>query len=511
MKRFLIFIPLFFLSYFFKAQPCPSITSSSVTSPSCFASANGVIEINYTGGIQPYTVIWTGPVSQTVVTTALTHSIANVSAGSYSVSITDNNGCMASQNLSVLEPGAMTFYYYSTAATCGLANGTISLYLSGGTPGYTVAWNLPGAPTGTYVTNVPPGTWNVDAYDLHGCSIGQQTVAVAASPNVVVTGFSVTPPTCFGLSNGALTVNYSGGAAPYTINWSNSISPPITTAALSCSVSGIPQGVYSATVTDAYGCSMSQQVSINQPSQLNLLVSPSATICFGQTTQIAASGQGGTPVYTYSWYPPSLVGGGPHSVNPSNTFTYVVSVSDAKGCTTSPQVITVNVSPPLAVVGSSATICDGSAAVLTPIITSTGNGGPYSYYWSNSANTQSISVIGNAAASPTTYTVILGDGCTIPQAATVFTVAAQVCSGLNELEGASLSIFPNPTNGTLTINDPNIHKIELYDVSGKILFSKNLNEQSYQMQLQNFSEGIYFVKATYISGMNAVKKIVVGR
>ncbi|MES2516316.1 MAG: hypothetical protein V4580_19330, partial [Bacteroidota bacterium] len=203
---------------------------------------------------------------------------------------------------------------------------------------------------------------------------------LTSQPCVSIDGFTVTPPTCFGLSNASVAILYSPGQAPYTISWSAPVFPQITvTAALSQTISGMGSGVYSFTVTDNNGCSASQVVNVSQPSSLILQTTPNSVICYGQSTQIAAIGSGGTQPYTYSWTPNSLIGGGPHLVNPTSTTNYTVSIQDANGCAPSPKMITVMVTPPLTVAGSSFTICDGDAQVLTPFFTSQGNGGPYSY------------------------------------------------------------------------------------------------------------------------------------
>ena len=118
---------------------------------------------------------------------------------------------------------------------------------------------------------------------------------IIAQPCVAITGFTVSPPSCFGLSNGAIIVDYTSGAAPYTVTWSSPISQTIVTSALSQSVTGIASGFYTATVTDNNGCSSSQPVNVNQPSSLSLFTVPDPTICYGQSTQIAAAGTGGTP------------------------------------------------------------------------------------------------------------------------------------------------------------------------------------------------------------------------
>jgi gliding motility-associated-like protein len=97
-------------------------------------------------------------------------------------------------------------------------------------------------------------------------------------------------------------------------------------------------------------------------------------------------------------------------------------VVDANGCTFGPQTIIVNVRPALIAVGSSSTICDTKTLTLKPTIVSPGNGGTYSYNWSNATTGPVATVTANYAANPNTYTVVIDDGCSIPNTTAVFTV-----------------------------------------------------------------------------------------
>ncbi|MBA4239607.1 MAG: hypothetical protein C0448_02685 [Sphingobacteriaceae bacterium] len=396
------------------------ISASSFTNVSCFGGNNGQISTTIQGGTPVYSYTWTpaqanpGPF------------LSGLTAGGYSLSLTDANNCPANINFTILEPSALTSTYTSLPATCGNANGSATVSVGGGTPTYSVSWNTAPAQNGLIATNMSPGNnWLAVITDAKGCSI-TQTVSVANPVPVSISGFSVNPPTCFGLSNGTVTVNYSPGTAPYTVNWSNPISQTVTTSVLTQSVSGVAGGLYNVTVVDNYGCSSTMPINVVQPSPLALVPSANVTICYGQSTQISASGNGGTPGYTYSWTPNTLTGGGPITVNPTTSTSYNVFATDANGCTTSSQVITVAVTPQLTMSGLAITKCVGETAVLTPTMTSAGNGGPYNFVWSNgvtaiAATTSSVLVTATLP-SPNQYTVTVDDGCTIPSGTAVFTV-----------------------------------------------------------------------------------------
>lgn len=325
-----------------------------------------------------------------------------------------------------------------------------------------------------------------------------------------ITGFSVTSPSCFGGTNGSITVNFTGGTPPYDVVWTGSISQSFTTTALSQNISNIVAGNYVVTITDNLGCNTSQPVNVSQPNLLSLITVPDPTICYGQSTQIAAAGQGGTGAYTYSWSPNPFIGGGPFMVNPNTTTTYTVALSDANGCSTSPKVITINVMPPLNAIGNSITICDGESAILTPTIVSPGSGGPYSYSWSTSANTNSITVIGSSATT-NTYAVAIDDGCTIPSASITFTVHSNLCTGINEITSSSISVYPNPINDGLNIvfsESSKNTKLEIYNSIGKLVLSELLNNKNSSINTRDLCNGMYFIKIIENNKVIIIQKIV---
>lgn len=241
----------------------------------------------------------------------------------------------------------------------------------------------------------------------------------------VITGFVPTSPKCFGYTDGSIVINYSAGTAPYNVTWSNPINQTTNSAALTQSVAGVASGVYTATLTDSYGCTTSAPVVVTPTPKLILLTTADATICFNQTTQISASASGGTGAYSYTWSPNPFVGGGPHTVTLTTTSVYNVAVSDVNGCQPPSKNITITVTPSLSILPNLATVCDGKAGALSPVMTSNGNGGPYTYAWNPSgATTNSIIPAGYASGTTSTsvtYTLLVSDGCS-PSAIGVFTL-----------------------------------------------------------------------------------------
>ena len=401
----------------FEPQPL-QISNFTVTDISCFGGSNGQISTTLVGGTPGYTYTWIP--SQP----GNNGTIGGLPAGGYSLTVIDSHACPVNTSFNLIQPTQLVSSYTSSPASCGAANGSATITVTGGTPTYTVNWNTFPTQQGFAASNIPAGTnWIASITDSKGCLLNQSVTVSNALP-LSITGFNITTPSCFGLSNGAISVNYASGSAPYTVSWSNPISQTTTSSALTQSVSGVASGSYTATLTDGNGCSVSSSTVVTQPPNLVLLSSPNSSICFGNITQLSASASGGSGAYSYTWSPNIGIGAGPHTVNPIGMTIYSVSASDGNGCLTNPKIITINVTPPLSVIGSSATTCHSVTTIFTPTITSPGNGGPYNYTWSPIVGSlSSLMVAGNALniATTNTYVVVVDDGCSVPATA-IFTL-----------------------------------------------------------------------------------------
>lgn len=390
-------------------QPNPLIINSfSVTNLTCNGNNSGQIFTNITGGTPAYTVSW-NPVQPA------NPVITNLPAGTYNLLVTDTKSCTVSGVYVITQPTALTSAATATPATCGNANGSATVIINGGTPGYNYSWNTPTPQNTAVATGMASNTWNCVVTDANGCII-TQSVNVPNAPAPTLTAMSYTAPLCFGQQNGSMAINFSSGTGPYTFSWNN------PSASTTQTVNGVGAGVYSATVTDVYGCSVAGVINVVQPNQLLLNVSANQIICYGQTAQIFAAGSGGTPAYTYSWTPSTLTGGGPHALTPTVSTSYMVSLTDINNCVTSPLPINITVKPQLLASGFSVTKCHKEQTTLVPNITSPGNGGPYTYNWSNGTTGSTAVVTANYPTTPNIYTVTINDGCTIPGAIAEFTV-----------------------------------------------------------------------------------------
>ncbi|MEM9022418.1 MAG: SprB repeat-containing protein, partial [Bacteroidota bacterium] len=365
-----------------------SATATATGNVSCNGFADGSATASGSGGSPPYSYLWSNGDT--------TASPTTLSAGTNTVSITDNNGCgPMTASVTITEPTAVVVTAVVDSSATGAANadGGATASASGGTMPYTYAW-ANGATTAS-ITGVLPGTYTITVTDNNGCT-GTDVTTIFAGPSATVSVDSTV--SCFGFSDGGASATVVGGTMPYTYLWSN--------AATIASVTGVTTGTYTVTVTDAGGLTSSNSVFISEPTAINGTITSSTDISCngGADGSITASASGGTGSYTYAW------SNGTTAATNSGVMagTYTVTVTDANGCTdvenetlTEPGAVTAST-----VVDSNVT-CNG---FLNGGATASGSGGtmPYTYVWSNAATTASIT--GVAAG---TYTVSITDnnGC----------------------------------------------------------------------------------------------------
>lgn len=214
----------------------------TVTETSCNGGIDGIMFVEASGGMPPYTYLWS--------IGATTAQVENVPAGAYEVTVSDALGCFFVQSIFVVEPPAIDVNVETTPVIC--ANGTlgsITAQVAGGTAPYTYLWS--NGATGPQITDLLQGTYSLTVTDANGCTETTQNIMINAADGPVIeeSNTIVTDGLCIPIGEANIVLNVNAGVLPYTYNWAD-LSEPLTTP----DRGDLEPGVYTLLVTDAVGC-----------------------------------------------------------------------------------------------------------------------------------------------------------------------------------------------------------------------------------------------------------------
>ncbi len=353
-------------------EPTLLTTNASSTNSMCGGTvANGSATVLASGGTNPYTYFWN--------TGATTASINLLVSATYTVIVTDANGCMAYDTIVVQAgPQPILSVAIQNVSCFGANDGMITPSATGGTTPYQFSINGGNTWQNNGIQYGPSGqaSYFVTVRDSNGC-VESDSVFVLEPALLVVDSFTINQVSCYGGSDGSITVNHSGGTPGFSYNWSNLQTAQTAT--------GLSIGTFSVIVTDTNGCvDTSTSVTMTQPDSLYITsITSTDVLCNGGndgTATVTASG-GVTP-YSYLWSNGALT----QTVNMS-AGNYTVDVTDANGCMVS-SAITVNEPVALNIdsFAMDSVFCfgfsDGSATAYV-----SGGVTPYVYFWDNGDNT----------------------------------------------------------------------------------------------------------------------------
>ncbi|WPR70458.1 gliding motility-associated C-terminal domain-containing protein [Flavobacterium sp. NG2] len=394
-------------------QPQAALTASitSQTNVNCFGAATGSVTVVGANGTSPYTY------SKDGTNFVGSGTFTNLTAGSYTITVKDANGCTLPQAVTITQPqAALTASITSqTNVNCfGAATGSVTVVGANGTSPYTYSkdgTNFVGS--GTF-TNLIAGSYTITVKDANGCTIPQAVTITQPQAALTASITSQTNVNCFGAATGSVTVVGANGTSPYTYSKDG------TNFVGSGTFTNLIAGSYTITVKDANGCTLPQAVTITQPqAALTASITSQTNVnCFGAATgSVTVVGANGTSPYTYSKDGTNFVGSG--------TFTnliagsYTITVKDANGCTL-PQAVTIT--QPQAALTASITSqtnvnCFGAATGSVTVVGANGTS-PYTYS-KDGTNFVGNGTFTNLIAGSYTITVKDANGCTLPQAVTI--------------------------------------------------------------------------------------------
>ncbi|HEY4798919.1 MAG TPA: SprB repeat-containing protein, partial [Bacteroidia bacterium] len=375
-------------------NPPATTLSLSQTPPLCHGGSDGSLYVTPTGGTPPFSYSWNN--GQT------TQNATGLLAGNYSVTATDDNGCVSTQTISLSQPTLLTSTPSHVNNVCnGGSKGSASVVVSGGSPPYSYTWSN-GATT-AQISNLTSQTYSVTVTDDNNCTV-TNTFSIT-QPGAFTSTTTHTNISCHGGNNGTASVNLGGGNAPFSYAWSNGQTTSTST--------GLIAGNYSVNVTDVNGCTANATVTITEPAAISLTTSVTPQTCNQGNGMAHAQITGGTASYTYNWSVTPLQT--TQTVTGLSTGNYSLTITDANGCTAANTFSIASHSAFTSTVTPTNALCHfgNSGSALANAI---GGSSPFTYLWSNGQIFQTATglVAGNYS-----FTITDANGCTSSNSVTI--------------------------------------------------------------------------------------------
>lgn len=328
-------------------EPDPlTITYQPPTNVSKFGSADGSISVTAGGGTLPYIYAWKNEAGTTISTTSVA---PNLTAGTYTLTLTDGNystaspntGCAITNSFTIKQPDELVISSASTPNSCnGKADGKIVVTATGGAPigapTYTYKWSkknnaatfvdLPDD-TSNSISNREGGTYKVTVTDANANSVEKEILLIDPDP-ISISSTLIKNVSCTGSSTGEITVNATGGSGTLSYSWAGRTETSNT-------IANLPTGYYTVTIKDEKLCSTTfDPIYVSEPKELPFVKITSAknpTSFGGSNGSLAISASGGTGVYTYTWKKDN-VPFTPTSLTSLSAGEYSVTITDINGC-----------------------------------------------------------------------------------------------------------------------------------------------------------------------------------
>ncbi len=398
-------------------QSPANVMASAVmlTEIACTGGNTGVAKVQASGGVSPYSYLWSNGSASSTIT--------NLTAGTYTATVTDANGCSATSAADVTESANQVSASISsvTHVQCfGDNTGAATVLPSGGHAPYTYYWSNGSA--GQSNTNIPAGVYVVTVTDGNNC---QTDVAIQIyQPNdaVTISNFLTTHVGCFGDATGSVSVAASGGLVPYSYLWATGDTTP--------ALQNLPAGTYTITVNDSNGCSFTTTDTILQP-EFPLQVTTDSlhhVSCRGDSTgMVSVQALQGTAPYTYVWNNGAIT---PY-INNLIAGNYSVLITDNNGCELNH---IIEITEPAEAININFDIikhlnCVNTTGSVT--VSASGGSGQFSYLWSNGETTRRITNL-----QPGNYTITVTDvnGCTAQSTVEILNLTGQLAVTVQSIQ-----------------------------------------------------------------------------
>ena len=404
------------------SEPSPLLVIDSTTNVSCFGSTNAFVSFSLAGGTPGYLISAFG--QSLAIPNPTTVSIPNnipIPAGVYPYTITDFQGCTFTDTITITQPSPLSNFSSIGYITCnGFNNGSITLNPIGGTGPYTYLWST--GDTTQFLVNIPSGQYFVSILDSNNCLMIDTILMV--QPNQLNDSSNSTMPSCFGYSDGSISIIPSGGTTPYNYFWS--------TGDTTQNLQNISSGQYIVSVIDSNNCILYDTINLLEPSPISVNESINEVSCFGFSDgNISVLINGGTGSYNLLWE----TGDSLLYIDSLSSDWYTLSVLDSNNCSLIDSFFVMQ-----------PTLLQDSVSIINPTCNGFSNGSatifpygsvpPYTYFWSNASTSQTLQNVSSGQ-----YSVIVTDAnnCIIYDTLEIVSPSSLTYSAINN----SVSCFGN--------------------------------------------------------------------
>ncbi len=395
----------------------------------CFGQKDGQASISIKGGIAPYTYLWNDTKKSTDTL------ITNLKPGVYKVSVTDKNGCIKIDSVTITQPDSLVLTLKTIDPLCfGTATGGCIVNMTGGTIPYVYSYS--NGANGTNIVGNLYGDTNyyITVSDLQNCLIVRDFKL--KQPDSLSTSLAIKTTSCNGAATGEIDLTVSGGKKPYTYKWSgNGISNTTQ------DVKDLISGIYTVEISDSNNCQKVLKVNVAEPNAVQVQETLSDVKCKGaKTGAISLDILGGTTPYSYNW----SNGFKTKNLSTLSAGKYTLALIDGKGCITNAEY---EIKEPLdglsAQIAVNDTLCFGQKGEAN--LTVSGGTIPYTYLWSNGEINEDLKAI-----SAGNYPVLITDAnnCTLKDTAFLYALG-EIKVNLSQT-AASCNLF---SDGKAQIND----------------------------------------------------------